>query len=302
MTFATGSRSGLSYITEATLGTTPSTPTMQAISFTTHDFTPDKARVQSNDINSDRMSRHDRHGNRQANGNLVVDLRASAYDPFIESAMLNSYSTNVLKTGTTLKSFTFEDSANDIAQFRVFKGMAVNSMAMNIRPNEMVETTFGFQGTEFDDTAQATIANSLTAASTAEPMDAYTGSLSLNSVSSNAVTAIQFSIENNITPAFSVGSVSAQELIYGRSTVEGTLTAYYEDEDISGFFEDETEIPLSVSVRESTNTNGYDILFPRIKVNGAGAPVQNDKERFITIPFVALYDATEGTNIKITRV
>jgi len=42
-------------------------------------------------------------------------------------------------------------------------------------------------------------------------------------------------------------------------------------------------------------------LFPKAKLNAADVSVDGPTSRLITIPFVALYDSTEGSNLVITR-
>ena len=102
MAFAQGSRSSLSFITESTFGTTPA-GNFTNLPFSTHSLNLTKDRVAGTDIQADRMARVDRHGNRQVGGDIVVDLRDGDFDAFLESAMLNTWATNVLKVGTTPK-------------------------------------------------------------------------------------------------------------------------------------------------------------------------------------------------------
>jgi hypothetical protein len=85
------------------------------------------------------------------------------------------------------------------------------------------------------------------------------------------------------------------------ATIEGTITAYFEDAALINRFLDETETALQIAVDDPTGASDYTWLFPRVKINGADVPVDNPTSRIITMPFVALYDATEGTNLKLTR-
>ena len=110
MAFAQGSRSSLSFIVESTFGTTPA-GNFTNLPFSTHSLNLSKDRVAGTDIQADRMPRVDSHGNRQAAGDIVADLRDADYDAFLESAMLSTWSTNVLKVGTTPKFFSIEDYA-----------------------------------------------------------------------------------------------------------------------------------------------------------------------------------------------
>lgn len=302
MAFAQGSRSSLAYIAETAFGTTPTTPTFAYLPFNTHSIDLSKDRVEGNEIQSDRMTRVDRHGNKQAGGSVEVDLRKGDFDEFIESAFFSSFSTDVIKVGTTPKYFTIEDAAEDISQYRLFKGMSVGGMSVSIAPNQMVSTTFDLVGKEMTQAATTgSTGGTPTAATSNQPFDSYSGTISDGGSAVSIVTSIDFSIQNSLAPTFVVGSDAAQSLEYGRAVVEGTMTVYYEDATLINKFLNETESSIEVSVDDPTGANSYTFLFPRVKYNGASVPVQNPQSRLITMPFVALYDGTEATNIKLTR-
>ena len=305
MPFSQGSRAGLSYVVESTFGTTPGTPSLIQLPYTTHSLNLTKERVTGNDIQPDRMPRVDRHGNRTAAGDIVVDLRKGDYDPFLESAFFNTFSTNVLKIGTTPKFFSIEDAATDIAQFRLFTGMSVSSLAVSIRPNQMVTGTFSMVGKDMTISGSSVDAVK-TASSGNAPFDAYSGALSIGNAggalsTAAIVTGIDFTINNSLAPTFVVGSASTPQLEYGMATVEGTITAYFEDATLINRFINETETALQVVVDDPTGASDYTWLFPRVKINGAEVPVDNPTSRIVTLPFVALYDSTEATNVKLTR-
>jgi hypothetical protein len=301
MAFSQGSRSGLSYIVESTFGTTPS-GNFTAIPYNTHSLNLTKDRVTGNEIQPDRMLRVDRHGNRQTGGDIVVDLRDGNFDPFLESALQNTWATTVLKVGTTPKYFSIEDAANDIAQYRVFTGMSVSSMSVSIAPNQMVATTFSMIGKDM--TISGT-GKTVDDATIAQPFDAYSGDVNIGDVggasASAIVTSIDFSIDNAMAPTFVVGDDATPFLETGMATVEGTFTAYFEDAALINRFINETETALNVSVDDPTGANAYTFTFPKIKINGADVPVDGTGSRIITLPFVALYDATAETNLQITR-
>lgn len=301
MAFAQGSRSSLSFITEATFGTTPA-GNFTNLPFSTHSLNLTKDRVAGTDIQADRMARVDRHGNRQVGGDIVVDLRDGDFDSFLESAMLNTWATNVLKVGTTPKFFSIEDYAADIDQSRVFTGMSVSTMGISLAPNQMVTTTFGMVGKDM--TISAT-EKTQDAASGAAPFDAYSGDISIGNVGGAApvaiVTALDFTLNNSYAPTFVIGDDSAPSLEYGRAEVEGTMTAYFEDASLIDRFINETETEIEVSVNDPTGANAYTFTFPRVKINSADVGVDGPTSRMVSMSFVALYDTTEGTNLKITR-
>ena len=301
MAFAQGSRSSLSFIVESTFGTTPA-GNFTNLPFSTHSLNLTKDRVAGNDIQADRMPRVDRHGNRQVAGDIVVDLRDGDYDAFLESALLNTWTTNVLKVGTAPKFFSVEDYAADIDQARVFTGLSVSTMGISLAPNQMVTTTFGMVGKDM--TISGT-EKTQDAASGAAPFDAYSGDISIGNVGAGSavaiVTGLDFTLTNSFAPTFVIGDDSAPSLEYGRAEVEGTLTAYFEDASLINRFLNETETEIEVSVDDPTGGNAYTFLFPRVKINSADVGVDGPTSRMISLSFVALYDATEGTNLKITR-
>ena len=148
------------------------------------------------------MPRVDRHGNRTAAGDIVVDLRKGDYDALFESAFMSTFSTNVLKIGSTAKSFSIEDAATDIAQFRLFTGMTASSVAVSIRPNQMVTGTFSMIGKNM--TISGTSVDAVkTAASSNQPFDAYSGTLRIADAggalaSSAIVTGFDFTLNNSL--------------------------------------------------------------------------------------------------------
>ena len=301
MAFAQGSRSSLSYIVESAFGTTPA-GNFTNLPFTSQSLNLTKDRVAGNDIQQDRMPRVDRHGNRQVAGDIVVDLRDADYDAFLESAMLNAWSTNVLKVGTTPKFFSIEDYAADIDQARLFSGCAVSSMAISLAPNQMVATTFGMVG---KDMTIGSTEKTQDAASGAAPFDAYSGDIAIGNVAASSavaiVTGLDFTLTNSFAPTFVIGDASAPSLEYGQAVIEGTLTAYFEDLALINRFLNEVESELEVSVNDPTGANAYTFLFPRIKINSADVGVDGPTSRMISMSFVSLYDVTETTNLKITR-
>jgi len=305
MPFSQGSRSGFSLQAETTFGGTPGVPTLIQLPYTTHSLNLTKDRVQGNDILPDRIPRVDRHGNKKVSGDLVVDLRKGDYDALLESVFMSTFATNVLKVGTTFKSFHMEDAAVDIAQYRLFKGVSVGSLSVSIKPNQMVTGTFSLIGKDMTISGTSFDA-SKTAASGNQPFDAYSGTMKVadagGSLASIAtITGIDFSINNSFNPTFVVGSDSTPQIEFGLATVEGTVTAYFEDATLINRFLNETETALEVSVDDPTGASDYTWFFPRVKFNGADVPVSGPTSRVVSIPFVALYDATAATNIRLTR-
>jgi hypothetical protein len=85
------------------------------------------------------------------------------------------------------------------------------------------------------------------------------------------------------------------------ATVEGTITAYFEDAALINRFVSETTSAFQVTVNDPSGASNYTFHFPRVKINGASVPVDGPTSRIVTLPFVALYDTAENSNIEIIR-
>jgi len=98
-----------------------------------------------------------------------------------------------------------------------------------------------------------------------------------------------------------IGDDTTPQLEFGRSIIEGTLSCYFEDLTLVNKFLNETPSELQVSVDDPTGSNSYVWFFPSIKYNGASVPLANEQSRIIELPFEALYDSVEGTQLLLTR-
>ena len=309
MAFSQGASSRLTIAAESSFGVLPTSPSFATLPFRSHSLDLTKERVQGNDILGDRMASVDRHGNRTVTGSIEVDLRRGDYDLLLQSAFFNTFDTSdQITIGTTPQFLAFEDASMDITQFRQFSGCLVNTASFSIAPNQMVQTTFDIMGRDMTQ-AQTSLDSTPTAITGYEPFDSYNGELLEGGVGTGDticnISQLQFSIANDVTPAHVIlcaaNRDTAAQMQFGMATVEGTLTAYYEDDALIDKFLAETETELSVTVDDPTGANGYTFYMPRVKFNGAAVPVANMQSRLVEIPFVALKDTSAGYSLRLTR-
>jgi hypothetical protein len=147
-----------------------------------------------------------------------------------------------------------------------------------------------------------------TASSVNQPFDSYSGVMAIGNASATGgltasaiITGIDFSVSNALAPTFVVGSDSTPQLEYGMATVEGTISAYFEDAALINRFLNETTSAFQITVNDPSGASNYTFHFPRVKINGASVPVDNPTSRIITLPFVALYDTAENSSIEVIR-
>ena len=207
--------------------------------------------------------------------------------------------TNVLKVGTTEKAFSFEAAYQDIVRYHVMTGGVVNETSISIKPEGMVTVSFSLVGKDMSVGATPLDATP-TAAGTTEPFNALTGSISEGGSAIATVTGLDFTISNGIEGTKVVGSATSAEQIEGMCAVSGTVTAYFEDDDLLSKFIDETSSTISVTLSDpASNTMTFD--FPNVLYTGGELDVSGGGPIIISMPFTALYDASEATTIKITR-
>lgn len=303
MAFSQGSRSSLSYIKETSYGTVPSTPTFAYLPIRTHSLDLTRDLLEGNDIQADRMPRVLRHGNNRAAGSIEVDLRQGDFDELFESAFMSTFSTNVLKVGTTPLYMAFEDAAADISEYRLYTGHAVSTMNVSMAPNQMVTCTFGMVGKNVTQASSTASTGGTPTASTGNaPFDSYNATISEGGSALASASALDFTLSNNLDPAFVIGSKDAAQLIYGRAMVEGTLSVYYESEALINKFLNETSTSLSVAMSSSeAEDDTYTFVFPNIRYTSASIPLGGEGARIVTLAFRGLYNAGTATNIQLTR-
>lgn len=299
MPFNQGSRTGLAFVEEVTFGTTPVTPTMVDLPFNTHSLDLSKSAVTSSQIRPDRQVQVFRHGQRQVGGSIEVEFRADAYDILLESACFGDFSVGgVLKVGTTPKFMTVEERNLDITQYRRFTGCGVSSLAVNCTPNQMVTMNFNLVGKDMT-TSASPLDASIDAAPAEPPFDSFTATISEGGSALAIVTSVNFTIDNALSPTFVVGSATTPQLEYGMANVSGELTCYFENLTLYNKFINETESSLVLTLTDGDDT--YEFDFHKIKYSGGSLPLQSPQSRILTMPFVALLDVAESTNLTITK-
>ena len=324
MAFAQGSRSQLAVGVQSDFTTTATSFTN--LPFSTHSLNLAKERLAGTDIQSHRMPTVDRHGARSVGGDIVADLRHDEFDVLMEAALMSDSSfdtgftagdgsttvTNAAILGTTPKFLSIEDYAADVNQARLFTGCTVNTMAVSLAPNQMVTSTFGIVGR---DMSISQTQKTVTASADNQPFDSYSGSIKLGDKGSlgselTIITAVDFTLTNGFAPTMVVGETSASDLEFGTASLEGTITAYFEDATMINRFLGETESALEVVVGDpETVARTLTFTFPRIKINSADVGVDGPTSRLVNMSFVALRDDTDlsssttdtNTLIKITK-
>lgn len=300
MTIATGSRHNLAYIAETTFGTTPNNPGFQNLRHTGTTLGLSKDAIESEELRDDRQVAHFRHGNKNVSGDVNFELSYSTYDDFIEAVLAGSWSTNILKAGTTRRSFTIERHHQDIGKYLRSTGCSVNTMSLSVSPNSMITGSFGVIGKDFTAIGSAVSGASYTAETTSRPFDSFTGNIKEGGSNIAVITGLELSVDNGMEALYVVGQDTTLEPSIGKSTVTGSVTAYFENITLLNKFVNETDTSLEFTLT-ADNGKDYTFLMPKVKYNSGNPEVSGPGAVTISLDFIALYDSTAQTQLKITR-
>lgn len=297
---ASGSQHGLRFVPEITWGNTPANPIMISLRHTSCGLVHGKDAFQSAELRDDRQIAALRLGANKINGPIGFEFSYGEFDPFLEAAMCGTWNTNVLKAGTSVKSFTIERKFGEIGQYQKFTGCCVNELSLDIRPNAIVTGSLGIVG-KGSAISGTPLDASVDPSQTESPYDSFAGALYEGGAPIAVITGLQLDLKNGMEPQFVVGSADASFVSTGRSTLTGTVSAFFTDTTLMSKFLNETETALKFTFGNGTSKS-YELLLPRIKFTGSSNPTDGEGPMKLSMPFTALRDTVEGTNIKITRI
>lgn len=298
------SQTRLAYIEEVTYGTTPATPGFQEARFTGESLNANRETVTSNEIRADRNVTDVIQTGQNAGGNVDIELSYGSFDDFLASLMFSDWSSDVLKNGTTQKSFTlektFEAGATD--QFHRFTGAVANSLSLSIQAGQLVSGSFEFlaQGAS---TAQAIITGATyTAPNNNDVINAAAdfANLAVTGVTSPELTALNLNITNNLRQQRVVGDINSRGIGTGRFEVTGDFNAYFANQEVYDLFLAGTATDLTFKLGGASSKN-YVFNMGKIKFeSGEIIAGGNDQDVLQNFTFRALFDDVDNT-LEITR-
>ncbi|HEY7822453.1 MAG TPA: phage tail tube protein, partial [Acidimicrobiia bacterium] len=124
--FGTSNRVALRQVAESTWGTTPATPTFDAVRFTSESLNYNADFITSEEIRADRMTPDTIQVSSQAGGDINGEWSYATYDDFIEAALYGTWTTTgsalgpvtdvaIVKTTGTPNSWTLTQVAAALA-------------------------------------------------------------------------------------------------------------------------------------------------------------------------------------------
>lgn len=205
----------------------------------------------------------------------------------------------ILKIGQLLKTFTFERSFNDITQYQAFRGVAINTMSVQLQPDQIIGGTLELLGMSGGDLTTSTLGIPTDAPLT-EPLVAFEADLYLKGVKQTVVTSLNFTIANGRTVQPVVGSKFSPDVFEGTAQVTGQFVGFFENAELYNMYNDEEEGTLF------TKCNGpagdfLTFIWPRVKVNSGEMDPPQEGPVSANFSFQSLVSADFGTSMVIQR-
>lgn len=250
-----------------------------------------------------------RNGTRSVEGDINYELSIGASDVLFHAA-LNSFTQTdvvvntknkkkkVFKRVGSIPSFLLEKNIEGGKSF-TFSGMKVSNLSLEVTPEAIITGTIGLMGKSVkrNDTPFDTTPVDL-------PHSPYAGvdGLVMYNGQGACYESFSFSLDNQLTDSYCIGNKYRSAIGDGNGSISGEITVVYKSDVYQDNFNEEIEVPLSI-----TFTNGDDsieFLFPRVKITGNEPIPQFADSGLIklNIGFDALVDKVENTDVIITVV
>ncbi len=205
-------------------------------------------------------------------------------------------------TGHTQTSYSVEEWKPDVPRSHRHLGLRVNTMGMNLPPNERATLTFGMLGRDTAVSASRYFTSASTPAAAAMQVG-HQGVLVVGGVALGTVTALNINVTNNMEVGAVVGSALTPDVFHGPMAVSGSFTVYEENGTLYDVFDQEQEVGLIARVTDDpSSASGFiQICLPRIKLAGGSYSTAN-QSRVQSFDFTALLSPTTGGNLATTML
>lgn len=201
-----------------------------------------------------------------------------------------------MKGGTTLVTHSIVKRFTDINQEIIFTGCLVDSWQLTIAPEAVVEEVFTINGRgEGDPTAVGSAASDV---STADPMASFSGVVLIDDTINSNVTNFGFTLANNNTDGFVVGSRDKIDQFAGRRSITGNVSFYFENLTEYTDSKNHTQKDFALSLVEGSAY--YGLTFPRAYWS-LPTPDGDEGPLLLEGDFRARYDSVTSSSIIVSR-
>lgn len=293
------------YVKESTQGTTPSS------ALTLLRTTGGGGKIAAQTVESEEVQLAEVpdviRTNADGTGTINFEYSYGGIHPLLEGIFGSTFSTNVLRVGTTATSFTIENQYTDIGKYLAFKGCVIESLSISLQQGQKITGSIGYRAMVVPTSAASATAG--TGAATAAPTNPIMspvgsvqliqegGSLDLKGV---GVTAFSIEFTRSAIPLPQVGSLSLAGLDSGTFVAKGSVSLYMPDSALLDKYLGDTATSLALTLGGSSSLKDA-YLFSNVKfTDGGPADVSRNQPIVQTFSWQALA-SSPNTTCQVTR-
>jgi hypothetical protein len=209
------------------------------------------------------------------------------------------YPTIVNSTGQD--SYTFQRNFGDIGDYIVLTGMSVDSINLEIGLDSMVTGTMSLIGKDISTATSAISGSSVSAETTTEAFDTYTGTVYENGATGACFTSLSLNMTNNISRNYCVFSDTVNSLTYGKFRLSGSASMDFQDLTYYNKFIDETVTSASF-VLTDPDGNSYWCYIPRMKYTAGNPDTSGEGSVALPLEYQAYNSAAANCTFMMQKV
>jgi len=223
---------------------------------------------------------------------------------------LNDY----LDIGATKKSFSMEKTFLDLTDKAInYKGMIASNMSLSVAHGEIINTTFSFQGNNYQAVNVSgdflTDGRTITAAATSNSLN---GSVDMPFLINSAVgtleestfciQSMEMSLNNNLTAQNCIGETAPVDYSEGTAQIEISLTAYLSNDNWPLLAKKLSQEPFSIGFTVKNNDGHYGFFFPAVQVSFEDpASAGQNQDVFLNMSGVAKVGSNSESAVRIFK-
>ncbi len=294
-------------VAEVTMGTTPATPAFKLLRDMRISGSSNRGATRSPERRADRAAANFYKNLTSHSRSIEIPFsRDAGTDVLLESLLCSAWSTDVLKNGSTKKTFTLEEKYEGGATdpYRRLTGCMVDSLSLSLRNGEPGSLSFGLRAL-----AEATATTAIASSTYAAPSPGYApvtpadiSVTDLFGLTTPKVQTLSLNISNNMSELHKWGSVDPYDIGLGLLSITGSVSIYFSaPTDYSTFLTPTGGLTLDLTIGSEANYKDKITLSNCVVSNPSVDDPGATGTHMVTLNFEALYDSGDAAAIVWTR-